>query len=70
MSETTMTTAPARAPGRLLGFAVAAAMLLWWLATSEHGQSLGIAGESAASAGAFLHELMHDGRHVLGGPCH
>ncbi len=23
-----------------------------------------------ASAGDFLHELMHDGRHLLGVPCH
>jgi len=25
---------------------------------------------SALQAGSMLHELMHDGRHVLGVPCH
>jgi hypothetical protein len=65
-----MTPAPGVAHERLVGWAAIAAMGLWWLVTSESGQVLGIVGESAADAGGFLHELMHDGRHVLGGPCH
>jgi hypothetical protein len=41
---------------------VAIALAVLWLAAFEHGQLLG-------STGVFLHELTHDGRHLLGIPC-
>lgn len=38
------------------------ALLVLWLVSFDQGQ--------LSQAGALLHELMHDGRHVLGVPCH
>jgi hypothetical protein len=56
-----------RRPATLVVLGVA---MLWWMVTAEHGQLLGLLGDEAGTAGHFLHELMHDGRHLLGGPCH
>jgi hypothetical protein len=42
------------------------AALLLWLVTFEAGP----VSESIGQAGSFLHELFHDGRHLLGVPCH
>jgi hypothetical protein len=74
---TDITTPAAPVPDRsgaaanvLLGAVVAAALLVWWLATSESGQLLTAVGAHAEPVGKFLHELMHDGRHILGAPCH
>jgi cobalt transporter subunit CbtB len=39
-----------------------ALLLLAYLVVFEQG--------AAASTGALLHELTHDGRHLLGVPCH
>ena len=49
--------------------AVLAAALLW-VVTFENGQLLDLVGANAAASGNFLHELFHDGRHLLGVPCH
>ncbi|MDP1804738.1 MAG: CbtB-domain containing protein [Acidimicrobiales bacterium] len=42
------------------------AALLLWLVTFEAGP----VSASIGQAGSFFHELFHDGRHVLGVPCH
>ncbi|MGH9224396.1 MAG: CbtB domain-containing protein [Acidimicrobiales bacterium] len=63
-------TAPAR-PGRLevprWAWAVlAVAVALLWLVTME-GAAVS---EAVGGTSSFLHELFHDGRHLLGVPCH
>jgi hypothetical protein len=30
----------------------------------------GVVSEAVGQAGSFFHELFHDGRHLLGVPCH
>jgi putative cobalt transporter subunit CbtB len=40
----------------------AGALLLIWLVSFDQG--------AVSRAGDLLHEVMHDGRHVLGVPCH
>ena len=37
-------------------------LLTLWLVSFDQG--------GLSQAGAVLHEVMHDGRHVLGVPCH
>lgn len=49
----------------LLGLTVLAAAALW-LAAFDNGQ----ASAAVDSTGTALHELFHDGRHLLGAPCH
>ena len=46
-------------PGILV---VAVLLLIGYLVTMDQG--------AVAQAGSYLHELMHDGRHLLGVPCH
>lgn len=46
--------------------ALAAAVALLWLVTFEEGA----VSELVGSTGSFLHELFHDGRHLVGVPCH
>ena len=41
---------------------VAAMLLLAYLVAFDQG--------AVSQSGMFLHELMHDGRHLLGVPCH
>ena len=56
--------APAVSP-RLIWTAVAvvtAMLLLTYLVAFDQG--------AVSQSGMFLHELMHDGRHLLGVPCH
>jgi uncharacterized membrane protein len=51
--------------GRLLGTAVGVVLLmllLAYLVAFDQG--------AVSQSGMFLHELMHDGRHLLGVPCH
>lgn len=43
-----------------------AAIALLWLVTFEGG----LVSEAIGQAGSFLHEGFHDGRHLLGVPCH
>ena len=57
-------TAPAVSP-RLIWAATAVAatlLLLSYLVAFDQG--------AVSQSGMFLHELMHDGRHLLGVPCH
>jgi hypothetical protein len=42
------------------------AVALLWLVTFEAGP----VSEALGQAGSFLHELFHDGRHLVGVPCH
>lgn len=46
----------------LLALALAAGALIVWLVAFDNGQ--------LSQTGTLLHELMHDGRHLLGVPCH
>lgn len=55
------------APLPTWAFAVlAGAVLLLWMVTFEAGP----VSEALGQAGSFLHELFHDGRHLIGVPCH
>ena len=47
-------------PALLMGLA------LFWLVTMEGG----MVSHALGQTGMFLHELFHDGRHLLGVPCH
>ncbi|AGL17451.1 CbtB domain-containing protein [Actinoplanes sp. N902-109] len=52
-------------PARTLWIAaavVASLLLLAYLVAFDQG--------AVSRSGMFLHELMHDGRHLLGVPCH
>jgi len=42
------------------------AVLLFGLVTMEGG----MVSHALGQTGSFLHELFHDGRHLLGVPCH
>lgn len=37
-----------------------------WLVTFENGEAMRLVGQ----ASALMHETFHDGRHLLGVPCH
>lgn len=55
------------APLPAWAFAVLAlAVLALWMVTFEAGP----VSEAIGQAGTFLHELFHDGRHLIGSPCH
>ena len=68
------TTATAADPGVVVspipGWAIVAlfavAVLALWLVTFDNGQLTG----SLAHSNQFFHEFFHDGRHVIGVPCH
>ena len=49
---------------RVLLLALAVGVL--WLVTFEGGPI----SEAVGQAGSFFHELFHDGRHLIGVPCH
>lgn len=53
-------------PGWVLVALLAVGALALWLVTFDNGQLTGWLSHS----NLFLHELFHDGRHVLGVPCH
>jgi hypothetical protein len=58
-------TAPAPVPLRSLWpalFAAAFALLVLYLVSFDQG--------ALSQSGLYVHELMHDGRHLLGVPCH
>ncbi len=66
---TTGSTAPERQALPIPGWAVLvvfAATLLFWAVTMEGG----MVSHALGQTGSFLHELFHDGRHLLGVPCH
>jgi Probable cobalt transporter subunit (CbtB) len=45
---------------------LAVAVAVLWLVTFEGG----LLSEAIGQANSFLHELFHDGRHLIGVPCH
>lgn len=71
MADTTTVTADrtvviAPIPGWAIVTLLAVAALALWLVTFDNGQL-----SSVLSRGdLFLHELFHDGRHLIGVPCH
>jgi integral membrane sensor domain MASE1 len=68
MSNTPQSISPLSTPAistRVLGSAVGVVvllMLLAYLVAFDQG--------AVSQSGMYLHELMHDGRHLLGVPCH
>ena len=64
------TEAPAGRPGITLPvwgwLAAALAAVVFWTVTMEAGGVSATFGQP----GPFLHELFHDGRHLIGVPCH
>ena len=44
----------------------AAAVMVFWAVMMEAG----VASAAVGRSGPLLHELFHDGRHLLGVPCH
>jgi len=64
------TEAPSAWPGSALPtwawLAGVTALALFWTVTMEAGTVSAALGQS----GPFLHELFHDGRHLIGVPCH
>lgn len=57
---------PIASPGELLPYAIFAGLLLtiliYFVGAEEGALSL--------FSGSFVHEFVHDGRHLLGFPCH
>ncbi|MGB8651051.1 MAG: CbtB-domain containing protein [Mycobacteriales bacterium] len=54
----------------LTGIAVVLALVALYAVFLDQGQLLSpVMGKVAATAN-YLHELAHDGRHLLGAPCH
>jgi hypothetical protein len=45
---------------------LAAAVAVLWAVAFEGG----VLSQALAGTGSFLHELFHDGRHLVGVPCH
>lgn len=71
MAEPTTTTADpgvvvAPIPGWVLVTLLAVAALALWLVTFDNGQLTSV----LERGDLFVHELFHDGRHLLGVPCH
>ncbi len=64
------TDAPVARPGIALPtwgvLAAVVALALFWAVMMEAGAVSAALGQS----GPFLHELFHDGRHLIGVPCH
>ena len=53
-------------PGWALVALLAVAALALWLVTFDNGQLTSV----LARGDLFIHEFFHDGRHLLGVPCH
>ncbi len=59
--------APRALPAPRLAWALAVlALAVLWLVTMEGGA----VSQALAGTPAYLHEMLHDGRHLLGVPCH
>jgi hypothetical protein len=56
----------ARLPRWLIVAAVVLATTALWLVAFDNGQ----ASAMVDTTGTALHELFHDGRHLMGAPCH
>ena len=52
------------------GIAVVFAMLVLFAVFVDQGQLLSPALGKVSMTANYLHELAHDGRHLLGAPCH
>ena len=61
-ASTTTAPAPIASPGELLPYVVFAGVILMIL--------IYFVGAEAVFSGTFVHEFVHDGRHLLGFPCH
>lgn len=61
--STRVVSADVRSVALLLGTAVAALLVAYFVGIDEGAMSV-------LGKGTLLHELFHDGRHVLGFPCH
>lgn len=57
---------PIASPGELLPYALFAALLLMVLTYFVGAEQ----GALSLFGGTYMHELVHDGRHLLGFPCH
>ncbi len=66
MAAITVPGAPAAPIPRWGYLLLALAVSVLWLVTFEGGP----VSEAVGQASSFLHELFHDGRHLLGVPCH
>jgi hypothetical protein len=69
MDHSTALGAPEGAALPIPGWAVLvvfAAAAMFWAVTMEGG----MVSHALGQTGMFLHELFHDGRHLLGVPCH
>ncbi|HKY69086.1 MAG TPA: CbtB-domain containing protein [Acidimicrobiales bacterium] len=53
-------------PGWALVALLAVAALTLWLVTFDNGQITSV----LSRGDLFIHEFFHDGRHLLGVPCH
>jgi Probable cobalt transporter subunit (CbtB) len=58
--------APIASPGELLPYAIfagiVAVILIYFVGAEE--------GAASMISGSYVHEFVHDGRHLLGFPCH
>jgi hypothetical protein len=65
-SRTTAAPAPIASPAELLPYVLFAGVimvvLLYFVGAEE--------GAASVFSGTFVHEFVHDGRHLLGFPCH
>ena len=67
MAAITSVPGSASAPLSRAGFVLfALAVGVLWLVTFEGGP----VSDAIGQAGTFFHELFHDGRHLIGVPCH
>ncbi len=66
--QRTTTTAPAPivSPGELLPYVLFAGLILMLLAYFAGAEE----GAASIFSGTVVHEFVHDGRHLLGFPCH
>jgi hypothetical protein len=71
MAQTTTTAADpgvvvAPIPGWAVVTLLAVAALALWLVTFDNGQLTSV----LSQGDLFIHEFFHDGRHLIGVPCH
>jgi len=52
------------------GIAIVFALFILYAVFLDQGQLLSPAMGQVAASANYLHELAHDGRHLLGAPCH
>ena len=70
--ENTQVLAPARTGlhAAITGIAVIIALFALYAVFLDQGQLLNPVLGSVATTANYLHEFAHDGRHLLGAPCH